>query len=87
MSQKAAQGGIMTKAAIGTRDIGLRDEFGREVRTLETDDERASLVRWAFQVITAGDWTTSQLHKELVQSQGACQRRRAPRASRRLIGP
>ena len=66
LSQKAAQGGTVTKAPIGYRNVGVRDEFGREVRTVETDDERARLVRWAFQVFASGDWTTSQLHQELV---------------------
>ncbi|OKL54482.1 recombinase family protein [Bowdeniella nasicola] len=66
LSQKAAQGGTVTKAPIGYRNVGVRDEFGREVRTVEIDEERARLVRWAFQVFASGDWTTSQLHQELV---------------------
>lgn len=66
LSQKAAQGGTVTKAPIGYRNVGVRDEFGREVRTVEIDDERPPLVRWAFQVFASGDWTTSQLHHELV---------------------
>ena len=66
LSQKAAQGGTVTKAPIGYRNVGVRDEFGREVRTVEIDEERAPLVRWAFQVFASGDWTTSQLHHELV---------------------
>ena len=66
LSQKAAQGGTVSKAPIGYRNIGVRDEFGREVRTVELDEERAPLVRWAFQRFASGDWTTSQLHHELV---------------------
>ncbi|WP_052466908.1 recombinase family protein [Mobilicoccus massiliensis] len=66
LSQKAAQGGTVTKAPIGYRNVGVRDGFGREVRTVEIDEERARLVRWAFQVFASGDWTTSQLHQELV---------------------
>ncbi|SEA59282.1 Site-specific DNA recombinase [Bowdeniella nasicola] len=66
LSQKAAQGGTVTKAPFGYRNVGVRDEFGREVRTVEIDEERARLVRWAFQVFASGDWTTSQLHQELV---------------------
>ncbi|MEL7582833.1 recombinase family protein [Brevibacterium casei] len=66
LSQKAAQGGTVTKAPIGYRNVGVRDEFGREVRTVEIDEVRAPLVRWAFQVFASGDWTTSQLHQELV---------------------
>ena len=66
LSQKAAQGGTVTKAPIGYLNVGVRDDFGREVRTVEIDEERARLVRWAFQVFASGDWTTSQLHQELV---------------------
>ena len=66
LSQKAAQGGTVTKAPIGYRNVGVRDEFGREIRTVEIDEERAPLIRWAFQVFASGDWTTSQLHQELV---------------------
>ncbi|MCD5418630.1 recombinase family protein [Rhodococcus pyridinivorans] len=66
LSQKAAQGGTVTKAPIGYRNVGVRDDFGREVRTVEIDEERARLVRWAFQVFASGGWTTSQLHHELV---------------------
>lgn len=66
LSQKAAQGGTVTKAPIGYHNVGVRDDVGREFRTVEVDDERAKLVRWAFQVFASGDWTTSQLHKELV---------------------
>ena len=40
LSQKAAQGGTVTKAPIGYRNVGVRDDFGREVRTVEIDDER-----------------------------------------------
>lgn len=56
----------MTKAPIGYRNVGVCDEFGCEVRTVEIDQERAPLVRWAFQVFASGDWTTGQLHRELV---------------------
>ncbi|SBN95856.1 Cassette chromosome recombinase B [Propionibacterium freudenreichii] len=66
LSQKAAQGGTVTKAPIGYRNVGIRDDMGREIRTVEVDEERAGLVRWAFQVFASGDWTTSQLHQELV---------------------
>jgi hypothetical protein len=66
LSQKAAQGGTVSKVPIGYRNVGVRDEFGREVRTVELDEERAPLVRWAFQVFASGDWSTSQLHHELV---------------------
>lgn len=31
-------------------------EFGREVRTVELDEERAPLVRWAFRRFATEDW-------------------------------
>lgn len=65
LSQKAARGGTIGKAPLGYRNVGVRDENGREVRTVEIDPERAKLVAWAFMVYASGEWTTSQLHEEL----------------------
>ena len=42
----------MTKAPIGYRNVGVRDEVGREARTVEIDEERAAVVRWAYQGVT-----------------------------------
>ncbi|MFV0373112.1 recombinase family protein [Microbacterium sp.] len=56
----------MTKAPIGYLNVGARDDFGREVRAVEVDEERARLVRWAFRVFASGDWTPSQLRQEVV---------------------
>lgn len=39
---------------------------GLSIRTVEIDEARAPLVRSAFPVLAVGDWTTSQLHQELV---------------------
>lgn len=47
--------------------LGVRDERGREIRTVQVDPERAELVTWAFQVFASGQWTTTQLHRELVR--------------------
>ncbi|PPH37208.1 recombinase family protein [Rathayibacter sp. AY1E3] len=66
LSQKAAQGGTPNRAPIGYTNVGIRDERGREIRTVVVDTERAELVTWAFQVYASGQWTTSQLHRELV---------------------
>lgn len=65
LSQKAASGGTVTKAPLGYRNVGVRDEYGREIRTVEVDQERAKLIRWAFQVYASGEWSTNQLHAEL----------------------
>ncbi len=42
LSQKAAQGGTVSKAPFGYRNVGIRDDMGREIRTVEVDDERAT---------------------------------------------
>ena len=65
LSQKAARGGTIGKAPLGYRNVGVRDEHGREVRTVEIDPERGKLVAWAFMVYASGEWTTNQLHTEL----------------------
>ncbi|WP_098731479.1 recombinase family protein [Brevibacterium epidermidis] len=65
LSQKAARGGTIGKAPLGYRNVGVRAENGREVRTVEVDPERAKLVTWAFMVYASGEWTTNQLHAEL----------------------
>lgn len=62
LSQKAAQDGTVTKAPIGYRNVGVRDELGREIRTVDIDEERARL----FQVFASGGWMTNQLNQELV---------------------
>jgi hypothetical protein len=66
LSQKAARGGTVSRAPIGYRNVGVRDEHGREVRTVEVDPDRAPLVSWAFKVYASGEWTVNQLHRELV---------------------
>lgn len=65
MTQKALSGGTPTKAPIGYLNVGVRDEQGREVRTVEVDPERGPLIAWAFKAYATGDWTESQLRREL----------------------
>lgn len=59
LSQKAAQGGTINRAPMGYINVGVRDDRGREVRTVQVDPERAELVTWAFQVFASGQWTTT----------------------------
>ena len=66
LTQKAAQGGTINRAPIGYVNIGVRDERGRESRTVEIDEERARHITWAFQVYASGRWTLSQIHRELI---------------------
>ncbi|CEG94207.1 Recombinase [Propionibacterium freudenreichii] len=66
LSQKAAGGGTVSRAPIGYRNIGVRDDHGREGRAVEVDPDRAPLVVWAFKVYASGEWSLKQLHRELV---------------------
>ena len=50
LSQKAAQGGTPNRAPIGYTNVGIRDERGREIRTVVIDTPRAQHATWAFQV-------------------------------------
>ncbi|MDR1442328.1 MAG: recombinase family protein [Bifidobacteriaceae bacterium] len=65
MTQKAKVGGTPTKAPLGYLNVGVRDEQGREVRTVIVDEERGPLVAWAFKAYASGYWTEAQLRREL----------------------
>ena len=65
MTQKALTGGTPGLAPIGYVNVGVRDGFGREVRTVAIDEERGPLVAWAFKAFASGDWTEAQMVREL----------------------
>ena len=65
MGEKARNGGTLGKAPLGYLNVRARDENGREVRTVELDEERAPLLRLAFSEYATGNWTVSQLAKHL----------------------
>ena len=65
MGEKARNGGTLGKAPLGYVNVRGRDEHGREVRTVELDEERAPLVRLAFTEYATGNWTVSQLAEHL----------------------
>ena len=65
MGEKARNGGTLGKAPLGYVNVCGRDEHGREVRTVELDEERAPLLRLAFSEYATGNWTVSQLAKHL----------------------
>ena len=65
MGEKARNGGTLGKAPLGYVNARGRDEHGREVRTVELDQERAPLLRLAFSEYATGNWTVSQLAKHL----------------------
>ena len=65
MGEKARNGGTLGKAPLGYLNVRARDENGREVRTVELDEERAPLVRLAFTEYATGNWTARQLAEHL----------------------
>ncbi|WP_454926418.1 recombinase family protein [Actinomyces oris] len=65
MGEKARNGGTLGKAPLGYVNVRGRDEHGREVRTVELDQQRAPLLRLAFSEYATGNWTVSQLAKHL----------------------
>ncbi|MEX5718192.1 recombinase family protein [Geodermatophilus maliterrae] len=78
--QKVSAGGTPHVAPIGYRNV--REEVaGREARTVVLDDDRAPLVRWAFQAYASGDYTLSRLADEL-RARGLTHRASANRAAR-----
>ncbi len=66
MTQKAITGGTSGKAPIGYLNVRVRDELGREMRTVELDPERAPLVKWAFEAYATGNYSTITLREELI---------------------
>ena len=65
MGEKARNGGTLGKAPLGYINVRARDENGREIRTVELDEERAPLLRLAFSEYATGNWTVSQLADHL----------------------
>ena len=65
MGEKARNGGTLGKAPLGYLNVRARDENGREVRTVELDQQRAPLLRLAFSEYATGNWTVSQLADHL----------------------
>lgn len=63
--EKARSGGTPGKAPIGYLNSRKLDENRREIRFVELDPDRAPLVRWAFHAYATGEWTLSQLEREL----------------------
>lgn len=60
MDQKAKRGIKPGRAPIGYRNT-TREIDGRELRTIETDMERAALVTWCFDEFATGEWTLRSL--------------------------
>ena len=64
LEQKAKMGGTIGLAPIGYLNTRSTVE-GRNIGTVVVDEERAPLVRWAFEAFATGEWTISTLTEEL----------------------
>lgn len=65
MTQKAMTGGTPSKAPIGYLNTLERDQLGREVRSIALDPDRAPIVKWAFEAYASGNYSLTQLRREL----------------------
>lgn len=65
MAQKVKKGGTVGKAPLGYKNVRYVDSNGREVRTVELDDERAPFVTEAFRLYSTGKWSIHNLAIEL----------------------
>ena len=65
MSQKVKNGGTVSRAPLGYRNVRSIDEKSREERTIKLDEERAYLVKLAFELYASGEWTAQSLAKYL----------------------
>ena len=80
--QKVSAGGTPHVAPV--RYVNVRELVeGRESRTVILDEERAPLVRWAFEAYASGDYTLSQL-AEALRGRGLTQHPTPSRAVRSL---
>jgi site-specific DNA recombinase len=65
MSEKARSGGTVGRVPLGYRNHRSVDSEGRESRTVIVDQDRAPLVKHAFEQYATGDWTISTLADHL----------------------
>lgn len=67
MANKARNGGTIGRAKVGYLNVRKRIE-GREVRTIQTDPERAPFVPMAFEAFATGKYTIQSLRAMLTQA-------------------
>jgi len=65
MTTKAHNGGTVSRAPLGYLNVRKFDELGREYRTVELDEERAPLIKAAFDLYATGEWTVNELADQL----------------------
>lgn len=64
LRQKFQAGGTVGLAPLGYVNTATLVE-GREIRTVELDEERAPLIKWAFEAYATGEWTLESLREAL----------------------
>ncbi len=65
INEKVKNGGTVSRAPIGYANIRRIDEKGREERTVVVDEERAPLIKLAFEEFATGNWTVADLAEHL----------------------
>ena len=65
MGEKVKGGGTPCRASLGYLNIRRVDEKGREERTVVLDEERAPLIKLAFEEYATGNWTVNDLAEHL----------------------
>lgn len=65
MGEKVKSGGTASRAPLGYLNIRRVDEKGREERTVVLDEERAPLVKLAFEEYATGKWSLEDLAEHL----------------------
>ena len=67
LRQKAMNGGTPNRAPVGYRNVRTSDAQGCEARTVEVDEERAQIIRWAFTTYATGEWSLDRLAGAMTQ--------------------
>ncbi len=67
MGRKASEGIWPTQAAIGYRNVRVSRNARRGEAIIVPDEERAPLVRQAFELYATGEWPLRALHEEMTE--------------------
>lgn len=65
MTEKAKGGGTVSRAPLGYLNIRRVDEKGRQEKTVILDEERAPLIKLAFEEFATGNWCVADLAEHL----------------------
>lgn len=66
MRHKAERGGTNGRARIGYKNVRIEHE-GRQINSIAVDEDRAPLIRQAFELYATGDYSLMQLHDEMAE--------------------